>query len=85
MWNFNFLVRIARGIYGQGGLSCRERSVSKGRSICKGLIAVSIAAEFACVSMRAENWEQYVSRQMSVYADIIASLTNIYASSARAD
>lgn len=85
MWNFNFLVRIARGIYGQGGLSCRERSVSKGRSICKGLIAVSIAAGFTCVTMRAENWEQYVSHQMSVYTDIIAGLTNVYVSPARAD
>jgi hypothetical protein len=60
-------------------------SVSQGRSICKGLIAVCIAEEFACVSMRAENWVQYVSRQLSVCTDRIASLTNIYVSSARAD
>lgn len=70
---------------GRRGLSCRERSVSKGPSICKGLIAVSIAAGFTCVTMRAENREQYVSHQMSVYADIIVRLTNVYIGPARAD
>lgn len=51
MWNFNFLVRIARGISGQWGPARRERVCLQGAFYLQGPDCCVIAAEFTIVSM----------------------------------